>query len=214
MNFDKHLELQGSHAFLSPSNNSWTNYDEEKLIQRYLNMKAVERGTRLHKYACDAILLNRQQPRNKDTVNLYINDAIGYKLNPEQPLFYSLNCFGTADAIDYRKNILRIHDLKTGEIEASMKQLYIYAALFCLNYQNKVRELRKKGHSDNEIAHKLDLKVSELHFEPERMDDIVLRIYQFNEVKEEHPNPMDIRNFMEIIVADDRVLNRLDAEEG
>ena len=214
MNFDKHSELLGTHAFLSPSNNSWTNYSEEKLIQRYLNMKAVERGTELHQFACDAIRLNRLQPRSKETLCLYVNDAIGFKLTPEQPLFYSFNCFGTADAIGYSKNILRIHDLKTGEIEASMKQLYIYAALFCLNYQEKVRELRKKWNNDNDIAAVLGVKPTELHFEPERMDDIILRIYQFNEIKEEHPDPIDIRNYMNIIVAHDQVLNRLKAEEG
>ena len=144
---------------------------------------------------------------------MYVNDTLGFKMTPEQPLFYSFNCYGTADAIDYRKNVLRIHDLKTGEIEASMKQLYIYAALFCLNYQERVLGLRKKGTPDNEIARLLDVKINELHFEPERMEDIILRIYQNNEVREEHPDPADIRELMNIIVSHDRILNRLKAEE-
>lgn len=213
MNFVKHSELIGNHAFLSPSNNAWTNYTEEKLVQRYLSAKAVERGTLLHAYACDAIRLNRQQPRSKETLCMYVNDALGFHMTPEQPLFYSFNCFGTADSISYRKNVLRIHDLKTGEIEAHMKQLYIYAALFCLNYQDVVRELRKKGKSDNEIAKELDLKSDELHFQPEKMEDIILRIYQNNEFREEHPDPADIRVLMDTIVADDLILNRLKAEE-
>lgn len=213
MNFDKHSELEGTHAFLSPSNYSWVNYTEEKLIQRYLNQKAIERGTRLHAFAKEAIELNQPMPRTKTTLCMYVNDALGFKMTPEQPLFYSFNCYGTADAIDYKKNILRIHDLKTGENEASMKQLYIYAALFCLNYQEKVRLLRKKGRSDNDIAHELDVKVNELHFEPERMADIILRIYQNNEVREEHPDPLDIRELMNIIVSHDKVLNQLKAEE-
>lgn len=213
MNFDKHLELEGTHAFLSPSNYSWVNYTEEKLIQRYLNQKAVERGTRLHAFAKEAIELNQPMPRSKTTLCMYVNDTLGFKMTPEQPLFYSFNCYGTADAIDYRKNVLRIHDLKTGEIEASMKQLYIYAALFCLNYQERVLGLRKKGTPDNEIARLLDVKINELHFEPERMEDIILRIYQNNEVREEHPDPADIRELMNIIVSHDRILNRLKAEE-
>lgn len=213
MIFDKHLELEGSHAFLSPSSNAWTNYDEEKLTRVYLNRKAVEMGTKLHQFAHDAIDLNRLMPRNKDTLNMYINDAIMFKMTPEQPLIYSFNCYGTADAISYKRNVLRIHDLKTGEIEAHMKQLYIYAALFCLNYQNKVRDLRKNGRTDMDIAEALDVKVSELHFEPEKFNDIVLRIYQFNDFREEHPDPNDIRELMNIIIEQDRIIRRLNAEE-
>lgn len=207
------MELEGSHAFLSPSSNAWTNYDDDKLRQRYLNFKNLERGTRLHQYARDAIELNRMQPRSKETLCMYVNDAIMFKMTPEQPLIYSFNCFGTADAISYKRNVLRIHDLKTGEIEAGMKQLYIYAALFCLNYQNRVSELRKKGRSDIDIAAQLEVKPNELHFEPERFDDIVLRIYQFGEIKEEHPDPLDIRGLMNTIVHLDQVLNEVKAEE-
>ena len=213
MNFINHSELVGTHAFLSPSQNAWTNYTDEKLEQRYLATKAVERGTKLHEYACQAILLNCRQPRSEDTICMYVNDAIGYKMTPEQPLFYSFNCYGTADAICYRRNMLRISDLKTGETEAHMKQLYIYAALFCLEYGRKVSDLRKKGLGDNEIALTLGLKASEIHFEPEKMDDIILRIYQFNAIKEEHPDPQEIRNYMNIIINHDRILTNLKAEE-
>ena len=213
MKFEKHLELEGRHAFLSPSNNAWTNYDEEKLVQRYLNAKAVERGTKLHQFAHDAITLERMLPRIKETLCMYVNDAIMFKMTPEQPLIYSYNCFGTADAISYKRNVLRIHDLKTGDIEAGMKQLYIYAALFCLNYQNKVRELHKKGLTDMDIADQLKVKQSELHFEPEKFDDIVLRIYQFSDYKEEHPDPVDIRALMELIVEHDRIIKGIEAEE-
>ena len=213
MIFEKRSELEGRHAFLSPSQNAWTNYDEDKLVQRYYSAKAVERGTELHDFARHAISLGRMLPRNKDTVNMYVNDAIMFKMTPEQPLIYSWNCFGTADAISYKRNVLRIHDLKTGENEAGMKQLYIYAALFCLNYQRRVHELRKSGMTDIDIAEKLDVKTSELEFEPEKLDDIVLRIYQFNEFKEEHPSAEDIRGFMDLIVRFDQILNGLKAEE-
>ena len=212
MNFINHSDLAGTHAFLSPSQNAWTNYTDEKLIQRYLSAKAVERGTRLHEFAAEAIELNRKQA-GRDTLSLYVNDAIGYKMQPEQTLFYSYNCYGTTDTIAYRRNVLRIHDLKTGEVEAHMKQLYIYAALFCLEYGAKVKELRKKGYGDNDISEILGVRPNELHFEPEKMNDIILRIYQFNEFKEEHPDPQEIRGLMDIIVNDDLVLNNLKAEE-
>lgn len=214
MIFVKHSELEGSHAFLSPSNNAWTNYSDEKLVQRYFSLQAVERGTELHEYACMAIRLNRRQPRSKETLCMYVNDAIGYRMTPEQPLFYSYNCFGTADSIAYRKNILRIHDLKTGENEASIKQLYIYAALFCLEYGAYADGLRKKGLNDIEIASALKLQPNEVHFDPQKMDDIVLRIYQFNDIKEDHPDPALIRDLMRLIIEDDRIIQNLKAEEN
>ena len=73
--------------------------------------------------------------RNK----MYVNDAIGFRMRPEQPLFYSENCFGTADAIsfDEKKKYLRIHDLKTGVGKVKLDQLLIYASLFCLEYNFK-----------------------------------------------------------------------------
>ena len=105
------------------------------------------------------------------------------------------------------------YDLKTGKTEASMKQLYIYSALFCLDYQNQVLDLRKSGKTDIQIAEKFDVKLDELHFEPERFNDIVLRIYQFNDFKEEHPDPLDIRELMNLIVEDNQILYRLKAED-
>lgn len=212
MVFEKHSELAGRHAFLSPSNYHWVNYSEAKLEERYLKAQAVERGTELHAYACDAIRLNRFQPRNKDTVNMYVNDAIGFKMTPEQPLFYSWNCFGTADAISYTKGMLRIHDLKTGETEANMLQLKLYAALFCLNYQHMVQELRKNGKSDLDIAGQLQVSTRELHFDPEQMHGIELRIYQSGEVRIENPDPAEIKDLMDIIVASDRVIRNMKAE--
>lgn len=212
MIFDKHSELEGQHAFLSPSQYHWLHYTKEKLVDRYLSRQAMERGTKLHAFAHDAIELNRIQPRNRDTVNMFINDAIGFKMASEQPLFYSYTCFGTADAISYKRNVLRIHDLKTGETEAHFEQLRIYAALFCLNYQARVRELRKKGESDSEIAALFDVSPKELHFDPEQMHVIELRIYQSGEVRVEEADPREIRDIMDIIVSWTEVIRNVKAE--
>ena len=135
MDFNTHSELAGLHAFLSASKYHWINYDEEKLSVSYKKFLATQRGTRLHDFACECIQLGVKLPKSRKTLNLYVNDAIGYKMTPEQPLFYSENCFGTADAICFRQNLLRIHDLKTGETPASIHQLIVYAALFCLEYR-------------------------------------------------------------------------------
>jgi hypothetical protein len=137
MRFNEHSRLTGKHAFLSASSHHWTNYDEEKLERVFFTAMAAKRGTDLHALASEAIRLGINLPRSQKTLNLYVNDAIGYRMSPEQTLYYSENCFGTADAISFRKNMLRIHDLKTGVTKASERQLEVYAALFCLEYRMK-----------------------------------------------------------------------------
>lgn len=167
MNFRNHLELRGQHAFLSASNYHWINYDEQKLVDRYESMLAVQRGTELHDIAEKLIRHGIKLRSSKQTLNLYVNDAIGYRMTPEQVLFYSPNCFGTADAISFseKKRFLRIHDLKTGETPASMNQLKIYVALFCLEYGYKPFDIGcemriyqsnqfiAEEHDPDEIAH-------------------------------------------------------------
>lgn len=134
MNFNSHSALAGRHSFLSPSNYHWINYNDQKLDARYVAYRAAARGTALHALAHDAIKLGVKLSRANPTLSMYVNDAIGYKMEVEQPLFYSDNCFGTADAICFRRNTLRIHDLKTGITPSSVHQLEVYAAIFCLEY--------------------------------------------------------------------------------
>ena len=68
-------------------------------------------------------------------VMAYIKDANGFRLDPEVDLKYAEDFYGTADAILYKKDeFLRIHDLKTGTTPASLRQLEIYAAFCCLEY--------------------------------------------------------------------------------
>lgn len=134
MIFNSHSRLKGQHAFLSPSKYHWINYSADKLAESYFNAQAAQRGTELHALAHDLIRLGIKLPRTQQSLNMYVNDAIGYRMNTEQILWYSDNCYGTCDAISFRKNLLRIHDLKTGLLAGSMHQLEVYAAIFCLEY--------------------------------------------------------------------------------
>ena len=121
MNWNKHSDLIGMHAFLGASKFHWINYDEDKLIDSFQNFQAAARGTELHDFAATCIRLGQKLPKSPKTLNSYVNDAIGYKMVPEQILYYSENCFGTADTIAFRNDILRIHDLKTGVTPAHME---------------------------------------------------------------------------------------------
>lgn len=173
--------MQGKHAFLSPSQNAWLNYDEEKLKRIVTNSRAKELGTRLHLLASELIELNQKLPRSKKTLNSFVNDAIGYRMQSEVVLYYSEFCFGTADAISFKKNLLRIHDLKTGVTPVSMNQLLVYASLFCLEY--------KKSPSDI---------------------DVELRIYQLDDVITYIPTPEEIRRCMDRIIESDKIISMMD----
>lgn len=141
MIFNSHSKVEGKHALLSPSNYHWIRYDDQKLQARFNSYSAARRGTDLHKFANDAIRLKMKLSASKTvapyvnkTMALYVSDAIDYDMESEQPLYYSENCFGTADAICFRRNTLRIFDLKTGLGATSFEQLFVYAAIFCLEY--------------------------------------------------------------------------------
>lgn len=183
MNFVEHSNLRGLHATFSPSQSSWLRYDDEKVIDTYINKQAARMGTRLHEWAAETIRLGRKQSRSKETICSYINDAIGFKMEPEVVLFYSENFFGTADAICFRNNKLRIHDLKTGKTPASMEQLLIYAALFCLEYKYKPGEI-----------------------------DIELRLYQNDEILHANPTAEDIVPIMDHIIHLDKIIQKLKEE--
>lgn len=184
MNFNKHSNLEGKHAFLSASKYHWVNYDDEKLDDVFRSFYASQRGTELHALAAQCIKLGVKLPRTRKTLNMYVNDGIGYKMTPEVTLYYSDNCFGTADTIIFKNDMLRIHDLKTGVTPASMKQLDIYTALFCLEYGKDPAKI-----------------------------DIETRIYQSDDIIIREPPADDVLYVMDKIVAFDRRIEKLKLEE-
>jgi len=184
MNFNEHSRLEGKHAFLSASKYSWLNYDEEKMEESYSRFLAAQKGTVLHAYAASSIDLKQKLPRSNKTINMYVNDAISLKMKTEQVLYYSENCFGTADAISFDKGTLRIHDYKSGVTPAKGDQLQIYAALFCLEY---------------------DINPNDISIE--------LRIYQSDQIFEDEPDPEIILIIMSKIIEFDNIINRIKSKE-
>lgn len=183
MNFNKHFELAGQHAFLSASKYHWINYSDEKLERVFVAAEAARRGSDLHALAHEAIRLGVRLPSTKKSINQYVNDAIGYRMVTEQVLYFSENAFGTADAIAFRRNKLRIHDLKTGVFPCSEHQLEVYAALFCLEYKFKPAQI-----------------------------EIELRIYQNDEVRIYEADPDVITHIMDRIVTFDKRITELRLE--
>lgn len=207
MNFIDHKELVGKHAMLAPSQPYWLGYTQDQLFQKYLSNYSQTIGTLLHELAETLIRNNIKLKKTDKTVVLvhlmqndiprsaidmdriynnfmaYVNDAIGFRLSPEQPLVYSEYCFGTADAISFRNNLLRIHDYKSGTTPAKMEQLLIYAALFCLEYKFKPGEI-----------------------------EMELRIYQSDEVICHNPTADEIAPIIDKIIHSDKMLREMNGE--
>lgn len=184
MNFNRHSNLEGQHAFLGASKYHWIFYDEVKVAETYRRALAAQRGTELHDLAARLIKLRQKLPKSRKTLNMYVNDAIGYRMTPEQILYYSPNCFGTADTISFTNGLLRIHDLKTGVTPAHMEQLLVYASLFCLEY---------------------DVKPGNI--------DIELRIYQADDILISNPGVDDVAPVMDKIITFDKIIMDIRKEE-
>ena len=169
MKWNDHSMLKNTHALFSPSTSGWEKYTPERLQERYLTSYAADIGTAIHEEAMwhiskkisvkDAAkgelkLSLYKRPNLPDDVidvldfdlifsnyMLYVNDAIGFRMDPEVILYSNPLCYGTADAISFKDNFLRIHDLKTGVSTPHIEQLYKYAALFCIEYRVDPRKI-------------------------------------------------------------------------
>lgn len=189
MRFKKHLELTNLHARLSPSKYHWLGYSDERLVQKFHADEAAARGTRLHAIASQLIREKIRLAKTSATLNMYVNDCIGWDMKPEVALFYSRNCFGHVDAIGYRprQKVLKISDLKTGVSPTSFKQLIVYAALFFLEYGR-------------------ELKIGPFDVTTE------LRLYQNDEVRLEIADPGEIVHAIDRIKTGDLIIEELREE--
>ena len=187
MNLDRFSDLKGQHSFLSPSSYHWINDDEEKFRNRYLKFKAIQKGTEDHEFAALCISRNQKLPRSTQTLNMYVNDAIGFRMKPEVVLGYSKKAFGTADAVAFneKKGELRIHDLKTGQVPAHIEQLEVYMAYFCIMNAIKPIDISSE-----------------------------LRIYQGNDIFACNPDPEEIMRIINKIIAFNKIMDEIDEEEN
>lgn len=187
--FHDHWRLAGKHAHMSPSSYHWLGYDEEKVRSRFRTSMDAALGTRKHELAKELIEMGIKLPDTGQTLNSYVNDCIGYRMQPEVLLYYSDNCFGTADAISFRMNPrtqtmrLRVFDLKNGVTKASEKQLWVYIAIFCLEYEIDINDI-----------------------------EVDARIYQNDLIQEFEIDPQVIFEVMQKIKRDDTIINELRME--
>lgn len=196
MRWNDHSNLKNTHALFSPSTAGWEKYDTDRLQERYYTSFATDIGTAIHEEAMwhiDKKILVKATAKGELKLELYkrpnipddvidvldfdpifknymtyVNDAIGYRMDPEVILYSNDLCYGTADAISFSKDFLRIHDLKTGVTPAHMEQLYKYAALFCFEYKQDPRKIQTE-----------------------------LRIYQLNDILVANPTADDLMPYID-----------------
>lgn len=208
---DHSRDFPTDHALLSPSKGYWLNYDNDKMFDYICSSYAQKIGTLIHELAAKLItykikvskndarkmitlyLLENDVPRfvidpEKYVNNFvaYVNDAIGFDMMAEVRLKYSDNIFGTMDAFRFneKKMHLRIHDYKSGSTEVKMRQLLIYASVFCLEYNMKPKDLQME-----------------------------LRLYWQEEIIVNNPTVADIAPIIDKIIHDNNFINRLKGEE-
>ena len=157
----------------------------ETLIANGLKLKKGDKLTVLSHLLSDGIPREViDMDRIYNNFMTYVNDGVGFRLTPEQILYYSDVCFGTADCISFKNNFLRIHDYKSGTTPAKMEQLMIYAALFCLEYKVKPGEIETE-----------------------------LRIYQNDEIIICNPTAEDILPIMDVIIRFSKRIEQYSEEE-
>ena len=153
----------------------------EKYMEKYSKFYDPEFGTlllkHLHYIPGEAFLTTKQ----------FINDSIGFRMESEKRLTVSSMIYGTADAVRYytKENLLRVSDLKTGKRPAKIEQVFIYAALYCYEY---------------------NLKPLNTNFEA--------RIYQNGEIFIEQPSGEDINDIFMNILHKDEVAKKFEGGKG
>lgn len=180
---DKRIKFpKDSHSIFPASNYHWVNYPIEKMMTVYNRKTNAELGSKMHQMAAMLIELRQPLPDVQKTLNMYVNDAILFGMYPEKQIRFSEEFRGTCDAMVVDENdILRIHDLKTGETKTSIVQLEIYTAFLCL----------------------------ELNCLPSDFRDIVLRIYQNNDITEKRVGEDEILPIMDKVVVVDKLIRKM-----
>ena len=156
------------------------------VLKQYIDNKLAAQDSRIDELYNTVSKTRAYVDSTAIALKQYVNDAIGYRMTPEQILYYSPNCFGTADAIAFNdaKGFLRIHDLKTGVTPAHMEQLIVYAALFCLEYNFKPIDI-----------------------------ECELRLYQSDDILISNPGVDEIAPVMDKIITFDRIIMDIRREE-
>ena len=227
MNFNEHSDLAGKHSRLSPSNNSWVNYDADTLIQRQIGEIRKFMGTELHSFACGNIkAYESYDEENLDDIRKGFRNYVRGRYPLDQDKTASL-AFAILDNMRYvpEESWLSVAQFindgchyKMNPEQALWYSDNAFGTTDAISfYRNKLRIHDLKTGDTPAKMLQLHLYAAlfclEYHKQPDQIK-MELAIYQFGEIAKDTPDPKDIHDLMDLIVEDDRVLDTMRLDGG
>lgn len=215
MQWNKHSDLEGKHAFLSASKHYWLNYDEDRLITSFQNENRKELGTTLHAFAASNIKHSIKMPKsNRDVIKMIKNYMFGLKLSDEfiQTLDYLPG---------YVIDTLRAY-INDGIGFNMTPELVLYYSKYCfgtadtISFRNKVLRIHDFKSGDNPASMDQLLIYATLfclEYKIKPADIMIeLRIYQNGQAQIYSPEANEIVDISQRIVSADNTIKQFKGE--
>ena len=218
-----HPEIAGRHALFSPSQSSWLNYDEEKVIDRVRSQYRTSLGTEIHEYAAHEITLYHKK-RNARDISQGIESYIYQK-------------YEHLEAIEYGMTLIKHLGYIPKEVFETVKYYINDAVSYGMDVEKGLKYSDKIfGHADaiifdekNKLLRIHDLKTG---FHEAKIDQLIvyaalfcleyaikpsdirveLRIYQWDGINELKPTVEDILHIMDAILTKDKIASSVEKE--
>lgn len=211
MNYTRHSELEGKHAFLGASKSGWLRKSPDELFRAYARTYITTIGTAIHDIARkhikhsfpvtlddkNSVLLSLVEDYKIplqiidaavdfasvfDNFMIYVNDCIDYDMVPEQILYYSYNCFATTDAINRLDDIMENSIVRVSDLKTGTTPVHKEQIFVYMSL----------------VCLEYNLRPGELEF--------VGKIFQNGEIQEYNPTGVEIAEIMDTIVMADNII--------
>lgn len=221
---NKHLEIKDAHATFSPSQPSWLNYDDDKLIARVQNLRRTALGTEIHEWSSIRIK-SGSKVTSAEEVRKDVKTRLFEKYYDERLDEVSIYGVQLIDGLKYIPNevfktaVLFINDA-IGFRMSSEQRLYYSEDFFGTSDALCMRDGLLRIH---------DLKTGAIpaHFEQLLIYDALycleykvdpktidheLRIYQFGEVNILTPTAEELKSVIDKIVHANNVVTKIERD--
>lgn len=218
-----HPELKGCHALFSPSQCSWTRYDEEKILDKIRGQYRTSLGTEIHEYAADEITLFHKKS-NTRSISQEIESHIYQKYKDDDHREFGLKLIRHLNYIPkevYETVKHYINDAIAYKMDVEWPLVYcdyVFGTADSIIFDEKekllrIHDLKTGSHEANmeqlEIYAALfcleyAIKPSEIRME--------LRLYQLDGIVIHEPTVADILPHIDSILTIDKIANSVERE--
>lgn len=226
MNFNKHLELKGSHALFSPSQSAWLRYDDDKIRDRIRNQYRTQLGTELHEYVAQQITLNHKVTNLRSVVSgienyIYTKYRIADESKTSGFGMTLLQHVGTLPKEVFETARMYINDGIGFRMTVEQPLVYsefIYGTADTIAFRDNLLRISDYKSGDHAASMDQVLTYAALFFleytiKP-RDVKTELRIYQGGEINYAEPETDEIEDTMAAIINVNRISERIKAKEG